>query len=257
MIKAGLVSVTFRSLAPEIIIVMAAKAGLSGIEWGGDVHVPHGDFRTAERVSDITVAAGLEIAAYGSYYRLGESEDAGLSFEEVLKTAEHLKAPVIRVWAGSTGSAKATPLDWEKVSSDGSRIADMADERNIKVALECHGDTLTDCLEAAEKLLELANHDNLYMYWQPYNGESADVNIKTLETLLPRVLNAHVFHWWPTWKERHLLEEGRFEWLKYLKVLASDKKDKYAMLEFVKDDSSESFFEDAKILNLFLESVNE
>ena len=47
--KIGLVSVSFRGLAPEAIIDLAAECGLGGVEWGGDVHVPCGDLRRAVR----------------------------------------------------------------------------------------------------------------------------------------------------------------------------------------------------------------
>lgn len=40
MFAAGLVSVSFREERPESILREASAAGLSGIEWGGDVHVP-------------------------------------------------------------------------------------------------------------------------------------------------------------------------------------------------------------------------
>ena len=45
----GLLSVTFRHLPFERIIELAAEAGLDGIEWGGDVHVPPGDLKQAEK----------------------------------------------------------------------------------------------------------------------------------------------------------------------------------------------------------------
>ena len=57
----GLVSISFRSLSPEEIIRIAKAAGLSAIEWGGDVHVPFGEIETARRVGEITRAAGLSI----------------------------------------------------------------------------------------------------------------------------------------------------------------------------------------------------
>ena len=45
MIKIGLVSISFRDLFPKQIVDMVAEVGLDAIEWGGDVHVPHGDSR--------------------------------------------------------------------------------------------------------------------------------------------------------------------------------------------------------------------
>jgi 3-dehydroshikimate dehydratase len=52
MIKTGLVSVSFRKFSPEKIIEMVKNAGLCAIEWGGDVHVPHGDVELARKVKD-------------------------------------------------------------------------------------------------------------------------------------------------------------------------------------------------------------
>ena len=78
------------------------QAGLDGIEWGGDVHVPHGDLRRAREVRDMTRSEAIRIASYGSYYRVGDR--APTSFEKVLDTAVELGAPLIRVWAGKQGS---------------------------------------------------------------------------------------------------------------------------------------------------------
>ena len=69
----GLVSVSFRQLPAEEIVRLCAECGLEAVEWGGDIHVPHGDCATAEKVSGLTEAAGLRTAAYGSYYRCGVS----------------------------------------------------------------------------------------------------------------------------------------------------------------------------------------
>ncbi len=65
-LRSGLVSVTFRQLTPSAIITLVTRAGLDGIEWGGDVHVPHGDLVRARQVRQQTIQAGLQSAAYGS-----------------------------------------------------------------------------------------------------------------------------------------------------------------------------------------------
>ena len=74
MIQGGLVSASFRALAPGEIVDLVAQAGLAGIEWGGDVHVPHGDVACAREVYRRTVDAGLTVCSYGSYYRAGTGE---------------------------------------------------------------------------------------------------------------------------------------------------------------------------------------
>ena len=70
--KAGLVSITFRQLSAEKIVGLVSAAGLQGIEWGGDIHVPHGDVKRAEEVKRMTLDSGLEVSAYGSYYKFQE-----------------------------------------------------------------------------------------------------------------------------------------------------------------------------------------
>ena len=45
MLKSGLVSVSFRGLAPEEVAKVAVASQLEGIEWGGDVH---GRFRACK-----------------------------------------------------------------------------------------------------------------------------------------------------------------------------------------------------------------
>lgn len=57
MLLPGLVSITFRKLSPGEIVELVATAGLVGIEWGGDVHVPHGDFARAAEVRKLTEGA--------------------------------------------------------------------------------------------------------------------------------------------------------------------------------------------------------
>src|SRR5690554_3364232 len=104
MITLGLVSISFRQLTPQQIVELVKKSGLKGIEWGGDKHVPHGDVDIATKVRRLTEQAGLEVAAYGSYYRAGVSEKDGLSFDKVLDCAVILGTKKIRVWAGNKDS---------------------------------------------------------------------------------------------------------------------------------------------------------
>src|SRR5690554_2417803 len=122
MLHGGLVSITFRQLSPREIVSLVKKSGLEGIEWGGDVHVPHGNLSVARDVAIMTEEEGLSVAAYGSYYRVGcEGQDDVPNFEEVLETALELKAPLIRVWAGNKGSHEADGNIWDKVIEDSIR----------------------------------------------------------------------------------------------------------------------------------------
>ncbi len=87
---------------------LARRAGLAGIEWGGDVHVKPGDEAEALRVGSLTRNAGLQVSSYGSYFRLCAQEEPETAFAPVLASARALGAPLIRVWAGERDSAGRT-----------------------------------------------------------------------------------------------------------------------------------------------------
>jgi len=246
MMTPGLVSVTFRSLPPGAIVELCRQNRLSSIEWGGDVHVPHGDERTAGVVGELTRAAGLSIAAYGSYYRLASPD--GPSFPSVLATALALGAPVIRVWAGTRGSAEADPALKNKIAGDALRCADLAAARNISIAYEFHDGTLTDSTDSALELLGATDHPFIKTLWQPPHGLPLRECLASLRALIFRLQHVHVFHWWPDSSHRRPLEEGRTRWSAYIAALREQGKEIPLLLEFVSGDSSASLPEDAKTL---------
>ncbi|MBI3948285.1 MAG: sugar phosphate isomerase/epimerase [Armatimonadetes bacterium] len=244
MLHSGLVSITFRKLPPGEIVDLVKRAGLEGIEWGGDIHVPHGQSSAASEVRRMTEDAGLRVAAFGSYYRVGHEEPA--PFEAVLETAAALGAPTIRVWAGKLGSEKADAAYREQVTRESRRIADLAAQAGVVVATEYHGGTLTDTAESAVSLLQAVGHDNLKTYWQPPTRMTPEDALETLRAVLPWLNNIHAF-WWVA-GERRPLAEGAATWQRYLREARRAPGERYVMLEFVRDDSPEAFLRDAEAL---------
>jgi len=234
-IHPGLVSITFRKLTPRQVVEVAAVAGLTGIEWGGDVHVPHGDLVKAAEVRKLTADAGLVVPSYGSYYKAGVSEAEGLAFERVLETACLLGAPMIRVWAGGKGSAETEVVDRVGVVADGQRIATLAAQAGVGVACEYHGGSLTDTDASTVALLSEVGHNNFRTYWQPRAGAGVAEALMGMRQILPKLAHLHVFHWWPNY-ERRPLSEGTDRWLRYLELAATVTGDRFALLEFVVND---------------------
>jgi len=255
----GLVSVTFRHLPPGRIIDLTAGAGLQGIEWGGDVHVPHGDLETARRVGQATRAAGTTVAAYGSYYHAAESETQGLSFAAVLNTARALQAPTIRVWAGTKASAAAAAAYRKRVVDDLRRIATQARKYGISISIEFHAGTLTDTNESAARLFREIDHPNVFSYWQPAVGAGMEANLRGLQQILPVLSNVHVFHWHLGNGEimRRPLAEGEADWQHYFSAVAGLPKGRYALLEFVRKDDEQQFFRDAAVLRRWLQQLGD
>lgn len=243
MITTGLVSVTFRKLSPAEVVRVAIRAGLGGIEWGGDVHVPHGDVDTARHVRTLTENAGLRVLAYGSYFRCTPNED----FQPVLDCAIALGAPLIRIWAGDRASANADDAWRDAVIAQSQRAVQMAQQAGIAVAYEFHANTLTDTLPSTLQLLEAA--PGMKTLWQPPHDVSTPDQIAGLLAVLPWLANVHVFHWRRGDRARLPLREGAALWSVRLEIAASDDRDVAALLEFVRDDDVGQLMEDARTLH--------
>lgn len=254
MIKTGLLSITFRKLQIREIVNLVSKGQLDAIEWGGDIHVPHGNLETARETATMCRDKNIAIASYGSYYKAGLSEAEGLSFNAVLDSALELNAPVIRVWAGNKNMEDADAVYKKQVIDDLKRIGETAKRQNIKISLEFHGNTLTNTNEAALELSKELAGSNVYFYWQPPVGKDENYCADGLSKLLPLVTNVHVFHWLKTGDQlqRLPLSLGEKHWERYFKILASSGNEHFAMLEFVKNDSTEQFLDDAAALKKFV-----
>jgi len=256
MINTGLVSITFRQLTPQQIVELVSQANLDSIEWGGDIHVPHGDIACANEVRQMTEAAGLATAAYGSYYRVAQSEADGLAFESVLETAVALGAPLIRVWPGARGSAAADAAYRDLVADESRRIAELAQQAGIVVAYEYHGGTLTDTPASARALLEQVAHPNLRTLWQPNGTDVVAEQLDGLHQVIDWLTNVHVFHWARAEDgsaKRLPLADGAAAWRDYFDAMAG--REFAALIEFVEGDEPEQFLRDAAVLREWVGAI--
>ena len=256
----GLVSISFRGRTPAELIAASARAGLQGIEWGGDRHVPHGNLAVAREVAARTREAGLQVAAYGSYYRVGRDESQQVSFAQVLDTAVALQAPLIRVWAGEQGSAETLPADRQRIIAESRRIGRMARAAGLGVAFEFHRHTLTDTTGSALDLLQSTADAELRSYWQPPVGWTHAEQLDALRRLRPYLAHLHVYQWAPD-GSREPLAAGIGAWSIFLAEAATAPRpeglpQRWALLEFVKDDSLDQFQQDAETLIRMLSQVD-
>jgi len=245
--QTGLVSVTFRDLPPVEVIQLVKKAGLDGIEWGADVHCPPNNPQNAKEIARQTYENGLKVISYGSYYYANSGED----FTNILNTAVILQTDNIRIWAGGTGSHDATEETRTQITEDICKIADMAAAQGISISFEYHNNTLTDTLNSTIRLLQDVDRPNVYTYWQKPDGSAVEENVNELLTLIKmgKLKNLHIFSH-IGYNERHPFSQGADEWAQYISILKST--NAALLFEFVKDDSSEQFIQDAKFLKTIL-----
>lgn len=253
--KTGLTSITFRQLSVDEVIAVAKHVELAGIEWGGDIHVPAGNFDVAVEVRKKTEQAGLTVTSYGSYYRCEEDD-----IRDIIGTADVLGAPVVRVWAGVKGSAETTSDDRAAVIMRLRRIADEASRKNITIALEYHVHTLTDTQTSAHRLLQEVNHPGLKLYWQPRPERTTEENCAELAAAFPFLIHIHLFHWLPLpdgTHDRRPLADGAESWKAYVKYAAGAGFKGFFLFEFVKGNNPEQLRQDASVLREWLAAVTE
>ncbi|MFV0416120.1 MAG: sugar phosphate isomerase/epimerase family protein [Chthoniobacterales bacterium] len=252
MFTSGLVSISFRKISVQKIVELCVEAKLGCIEWGGDVHVPHGDLQMAREARRITVDSGLSVAAYGSYYRLASPENP--SWEAVRDSALELGSRSVRVWAGTKSSADYSDEERETAVADARRIAEDAAKNNLRIAWEYHANTLTDSRESTRRLLTEVDAENVFSLWQPAVTFSREERIGSLEDVLPRLLDVHVYHW--IQYERFPLSEASEEWSAYFEILKKTKRNRAALLEFVPNDDPSLLVREATALNTLLEKYS-
>ena len=243
--RIGFTSVTFRGKSVEEIVALAVKAGADGIEWGGDVHVPHGDEITAAEVREQCRDNGLAVLSYGSYLRCKEGEDVCA----VVRTAACLGASRFRVWAYDKPPSQVTEAEFDGVVGALRRMCRIAADAGLTVALEYHRGTLTETYHSAMRLIHAVGQENLQAYWQPNPELSPETHHREIETLCPYLAAFHVFNWRREGERdiRYPLREARPLWERYVTSAHRDAID--LILEFVKDDTERQFLDDMDTLS--------
>jgi sugar phosphate isomerase/epimerase len=256
--RSGLCSVTFRKLSPEAVVALAAECGIKGIEWAGDVHVPPGQSDVARRVRHVTEEASLSVVSYGSYIAPPSDDEA--AFAIVLETAQALGAPNIRIWPGSRNRDSVTYSADERrhTASLIRRMARLAEEASVTIGLEYHPNSLTDDLASAQKLIAEIDDPNVFLYWQPRPGLPLEEALDEFRAIGAETSHVHVFAW-DSEKKRYPLSEQQTYWNRILSDAPTTRwpGDRFAMLEFVRDDSPEQFRVDAAVFCQMLEEVKE
>lgn len=241
----GLVSVTFRSKSRGEIVSLAVRAGLSEIEWGGDIHVPHGDIRAAEDAARLCLDNALAARCYGSYYKLASD------FAPVAAASSALGADSVRIWAGVKGSRDTDVITYSAMMDKLRRDADDAAALGLTLTFEYHPNTLTDNSASALRLLSDCGRDNVRLHWQPNQYKDADQNAAELCRVAPFVDFVHVFSW--EGERRLPLSTHADDWKRYFDVLFTFGSPRAALLEFLPSETEFDLLRDAEALRIMTE----
>jgi sugar phosphate isomerase/epimerase len=174
----------------------------------------------------------------------------------VLETAVELGAPLIRVWAGNSGSDTATVLHHLE------RACEMAGAHNIGVATEYHGGTLTQTREGCRQMLESVGSRNLQSLWQPLRrggGLNAKIseNVEDLRDLTPFLSNVHVYEWRDitAGQTKRASLRNSVQWPQYIEELRKMGGQRWLLLEYVPDDAPAKLSVEATALRALIEQA--
>lgn len=252
----GLCSVTFRQLDVGAIVELVASAGLDGIEWGGDVHVPPGDPTAARDVRRRCADAGLAVASYGSYLFADEVSAGQLS--PVLDSALELGTDLVRVWCPFGVGPDAPPAGRSTVAGVLARWTEQAAASGVSLYLEFHGGTLTASAPSARALLEEVGDGRLRCGWQPRYWDVSPADrldaAAELALLEPWLAHVHVYEWQDA-ATRLPLADGHAHWpaiLDRASTIAPGPNRRFALLEFVAGDDPAALVADATTLTAWL-----
>lgn len=246
MYRVAFTTVTFRKLSRDAIAKLAFDCGVSDIEWGGDIHLPMGDTDAINKVNELKERYSLHSLSYGSYYRVGDGDTA--TFRDIVDTASAIGAKVIRVWLGKVSGEKTDKDQFNKMVAEVRTLADIANEKGIKIAFEFHNGTFNDSGDNAIKFLSAVNNDNVGTYWQPLSNKSDEQNLKKV---LPYLLGIHVFNW-DRFSKRHSLRLGTKKWKKFIEIAKESSAEIPYIIEFVKGDKVKQFEKDIDTLKKLL-----
>lgn len=263
-LRAGLCSITYRQLRPAEIVELAVAAGIEGIEWGGDIHVPAGDVGAADDVAARCADARVAIPSYGSYLGIGASTTKEFLAEArtTLWTAQALGAPLVRMWTQLGVGPQASPSERLNVMRRVEQAARLTDEYDVDLALEFHPDTLTETAASARQLIEQVGHPRLRTHWQPDHRLGPDATIAEFDIVAPWLAHLHVYAWGAGgYDDRLPLESGAPIWQPILTRAAAlpmrDGGGRFALLEHIEADAPTHLRRDAATLRAWIHQLPE
>lgn len=254
-IRPGLCSVTFRQLEPAAIVDLAAEAGIAGIEWGADVHVPLGAVGRAADVAARSAEHGLACPSYGTYLGVREPITSRDDVTSACETAAALGSTNLRVWTPLGTAPGATASDRDTIATGIRLAAEVAAEHAMTIGIEFHHGTLTETAASALDVFRAVDMANVFSYWQPNfwveQPAATEAQLAELHAMRPWLSHLHTF-WWLARGERRPLADGAGMWPTAFGETTSIANgwtaDRYAFMEFVVDDDPDHFRADAATL---------
>lgn len=243
--KLGLCSVTFRKKSAAQVILIAKKAGIDYIEWGGDIHVT--TVEDARIVKSLCDNEGIKISSYGSYFNSIEYDEE--KWIQVCEIAKKMEAPSIRIWLGKKNSEEMSNKEYLTLLENTRKMCDIASGYGLDVCPECHDNTFNNNTDAFLRLKKDLQKDNFKTYFQSRYFRM-EYDLDRIDRTFEFIRDVHISYR-DLKKEQLHRKKDIFYLDKLLKKLKSKSFDGIVMVEFVDFNSERVFYRNVRKLKKY------
>ena len=243
--KLGLCSVTFRKKTAEDVVALSKKAGISFIEWGGDIHVKTLD--DAKKVKALCDETDIKISSYGSYFNSAVYDEG--KWRDTCEITKEMGAGSIRIWLGKKNSQVTSGKEYNLLLENTKKMCDIATEYGLMVCPECHDNTFNNNTNAILRFIKELQRDNFKTYFQSRYFRM-EYDLDRIDRTYPYIKDVHISY-------RDLKREQLFRKKdkNYLDTLLKKLKEKgfdgIVMIEFVSGNNEKNFFQDTEMLKSY------
>ncbi len=244
-LKLGLCSVTFRKKSAAQVVLIAKKAGIGYIEWGGDIHVTN--VEEARIVKSICDNEDIKISSYGSYFNSADFDKE--KWEQVCKIAKTMDAASIRIWLGRKNSEEASDKEYCTLLENTKKMCDIAAQYGLTVCPECHDNTFNNNTDAFLRLKKDLQRENFATYFQSRYFRM-EYDLDRIDRTFDFIENVHVSYRDLKKEQRHR-KKDKYYLDTLLKKLKAKDFDGIVMVEFVDFNSEIAFYRDVRKLKSY------
>ena len=189
-------SIAFRKLDLPLVAIIPrlAKIGYDGIEiWGNDLGGTEDDI---EEVAACLAENNMATPMISPYFNITGDSTEWNSTLSAAKTffdyAVIFKAPLVRVFTGFLGSAEINKEVFDEAAKRLTQLCEIAERKNLSLALETHPKTLVDNIPSINNLLAAVDKPNLVLNLDIYHmWEIHQEPVWIWEQLKSRVRHIH------------------------------------------------------------------
>lgn len=235
----ALCTIAFRERLLEYSLDLAAEVGFQGVEiWGREPHISEEyDKNRVAAAERMVRERGLEVPVFGSYLRMGATNNDPVDLKAVLQMAVGLGAGIVRVWASDVGSDEADEALWERAVREAREAASRAAKMGLRLAVEMHGNTLCDTGASTRRFVEAVGEDSFGVNYQPSSRPRAETPLERLQLVQPWVMHVHAQNYAPIGTgldrmERVALSDGVIDYAPLVELLRRGGYRGYLSVEF-------------------------